>query len=704
MVFVALIFVQCSKKTTGMTDAQTTIPNSETFRKSAPGAGAARSINIGKSTNFQLDNGLTVIVVENHKLPRVSYQISMKSEPLFEGDMAGYTGIAGNLINKGTTNKTKAQIDQEIDFIGATLNTGGRGMFISSLKKHSPKLMDIFTDILYHANFPEEEFEKIKQQTLSSLAQSKTDANTMSNNVSSALVYGKDHAYGEIQTEKTTKSITLEKCKEYFDTYFVPNNSYLIIVGDISPAEAKINAEKYFGPWKKGEVIDQKYAIPAQPDETKIAFVHKDNAVQSVISIDYPVNLKPGSQDVMKARLMNSILGGGIFSGRLMQNLREDKAFTYGARSSLSSDRIVGNFSAGASVRNEVTDSAVHEFLFEFDRLVTEKVEATDLQLAKNSMAGGFARSLEQPQTIARFALSTYRNNLPADYYETYLQRLEAVTIDDVMEMAKKYIKPENAYITVVGDKELVAEKLIRFNADGEIDYYDAFGEVLDYDAIALPEGVDGSSVLADFFSAVGGKDKLMSVNTMITSGGLAIMGQNATMSIKQKKGEKFAMSMDMNGMNIQSQKFDGVKALNASMGSAQISLEGSPEYDALKKETTIFKELNYQSEGYEMDLTGIEDVNDVKCYKVKVTSPDGKLTTEYFSINNGLVLRSVRSEEAQGQSLIISTDYGDYKDVDGILLPHILTISGAMPQPLTMTIESYQMNVEIADSEFAIE
>ena len=136
---------------------------------------------------------------------------------------------------------------------------------------------------------------------------------------------------------------------------------------------------------------------------------------------------------------------------------------------------MIGNFNAGASVRNAVTDSSVHEILFEMDRLTKEPVSADDLQLVKNSMAGSFARSFESPQTIARFARNTYKFDLPADYYETYLQRLDVVSIADVLEMAKKYIRPENANIVVAGSKDEVSANLARFDADGVIDFYDAF-------------------------------------------------------------------------------------------------------------------------------------------------------------------------------------------------------------------------------------
>ena len=183
--------------------------------------------------------------------------------------------------------------------------------------------------------------------------------------------------------------------------------AYLIIVGDINMAEAKPMVEKYFGGWAKGDVPAHNYKMPQAPKATQVSFVNKVGAVQSQVSVSYPIKFKPGSEDAIPAAMMNNILGGGVFLGRLMKNLREDKAYTYGARSSLSSSDLVGSFSAGASVRNEVTDSAITEFLYEMKRMVMmEDVSEADLSLAKNQMSGSFSRSLESAQTIAGFALN----------------------------------------------------------------------------------------------------------------------------------------------------------------------------------------------------------------------------------------------------------------------------------------------------------
>src|SRR5690606_8979191 len=245
----------------------------------------------------------------------------LRNNPIIEGDKAGYVSMAGDLLGTGTTSRSKAQLDEEVDFIGASLNTSSNGIFASSLSKHTDKLLELMTDVLYNPSFAQDELYKVKTQTLSAVAANKEDPGTIAGNVRSVLVYGQDHPYGELTTEKSVESITVDDCKKYYSTYFKPNNAYLAIVGDIDVKTAKKIAEKYFGKWQRGEVTDPTYNVPQPPRQTYVALVDRPASVQSVINIGYPVTLKPGEPEVIKAGVMNQILGGG-FSSRLMQNLR----------------------------------------------------------------------------------------------------------------------------------------------------------------------------------------------------------------------------------------------------------------------------------------------------------------------------------------------------------------------------------------------
>lgn len=700
LIFASFLFAQCSKKTTELAQEK---PKMDAFRSMAPEAGAARNVKLGDYASFDLSNGLKVIIVENHKLPRISYQVSLLNDAIREGEKAGYISIAGDMLSRGTKNRTKQQIDESVDFIGANLNSSSSGVFASSLKKHSGELLDLMTDVLYNPVFPKEEFDKIKKQTLSGLATSKTDANSISNNISGVVNFGSTHAFGEVVTEKSINNVEVSDCKSYYDTYFKPNNAYLIIVGDITVAEAKAQAEKYFGNWKKGSVTSEKQPDVKSPTGRRIIIGNKDGAVQSVINLTYPVDFKPGAPDALAASVMNSVLGGGVFSGRLMQNLREDKAYTYGARSTLSNSEIKGTFSAGASVRNEVTDSAVFQFLYELERMYSEPPSDEILQLVKNSLSGSFARSLENPQTIANFARNTYKYNLPKDYYETYLSRLEAVTKADVAMAVKKYIHPNDVNIVVVGDKDAIAEKLLTFDTDGVIEYYDAYGMKLDMNKASLPDGITGVSVINDYLEAIGGKEKLSKVKSLETVGSMAVMGQNATVSVKQAEPDKLSLAMSLNGMAIMEQRVNGDKGFQGQMGQKKALAKGDPSFDETLERVTIFEQLHYADKGYTAEVKEIENINGENCYKLTVTKMGGKTETQYYSVKSNLLVRTVSVEE-QGQTVTITTDFKDYKEVDGIMFPFNTIVSGAAPFELNTIISDIKVNPTFGPDDFKVE
>ena len=682
-----LVMVSCAPKVAKETTSATTTTGD--FRAKAPGAGPARQIKIGTSTQFTLANGLKVIVVENHKLPQISYQLTIDRDDMLEKEKSGLADMAGSLLSTGTTTSTKAEIDEAVDYIGADLSTGSTGGFASSLTKHTDKILGLFSQVILKPSFPEAEFEKIKTQTMSGLQSEKDDPNAISGNVSNALTFGSNHPYGEITNESTVSNISLEDCKMYYNTYFKPGNAYLVIVGDITPDAAKAKAEKYFGSWPAGKTPEYEYAFPKSVDKTTVAFVDKPGAVQSLINITYAVDLKPGSPDEIPSRVMNTILGSG-FSGRLFKNLREDKAYTYGAYSALGSDKLAGDFSANASVRNEVTDSAITQFLLELNKIKTEPVTKEELDLAKSFIAGGFARSLEGPQTVANFALNINMYKLPADYYETYLQKLSAVSVDDVTRVAKKYITPANARIVVVGNKDEVMPKLTVFDKeDGKVQLYDIYANPRKDDA-GMPVDISATDLIEKYLTAIGGRAKLDAVTSLDQAYALEMMGMSITSRVVQNSG-KFYMDMKAQGMTLMKQVYDGEKGVGEQQGQT-MALEGE-DLASLKDQAVLFPERNYASGGYTMEVKGMEEVNGKACYKLAVAKPSGAKSTEYYEKETGLKVKEVQTAEVQGQSSTTTFEYADYKAVNGINVPYSVTISGPMPAPIVMKATEIKIN-----------
>lgn len=672
------------------------------FRKTAPKPGPAPKIEIGSADNFNLSNGLKVFVVENHKLPRVSFQVFVDVPPFMENEYAGTAGIAGQLLSTGTITKSKAEIDEAVDFMGASLNSSSSGLFAASLKKHTEGLMKIAADVLLKPSFPQAEFDKIKKQTLSGLAQAKENPNAIASNVSSVLKYGKNHPYGEIQTEETVGKITLDQTKNFYNTYFKPNSAYLIIVGDITAAEAKPLAEKYFGNWAGKPIQKETFATPEKPAAPQVDFVSKSGAVQSIINITYPVVLKPGSDDWIKARVMNVLLGG-FFGSRINQNIREDKGYTYGARSNLSYDREIGAFTASAPVRNEVTSAAITEMLKELNKIRDEKVTEKELTLVKNYLTGSFARSLENAQTVARFALNTARYSLPEDYYATYLEKLNAVTAEDIQAMAQKYITPQNAHILVVGNKGEVAESLKEFSADGAINYYDAYGTLLKMETSAATANMTVDQVLEKYIAAIGGKEKLMAVKDLSMNMAADVMGQSLEMKIVQKASGKTYQSMSMGGVTQQESIINGDKGKVSVAGQSQPM--PAEQVASSKEEAVLFKEMQFKALGYEAKLSGTENLNGKNVFVVETTSPSGKKQTLFFDTQSFLkVKESSNVPGPNGQIMTVSTDLNDYQEVDGILFPFSRKLVGAAPIPLDLKIKEIKVNSGVSDDVFTIE
>ena len=669
----------------------------EDFRKMAPKAGPAPRIELGKAEQFTLKNGLKVIVVENHKLPRVSFQVFVDVPPFLEGEYAGAADLAGQLLTKGTTTRTKSQIDEAVDFIGASLFSSSSGVTGNCLTKHTSKLLDIMSDVLLNPVFPPDEFEKIKKQTLSGLAQAKDDPNAIASNVAAVLNYGKNHPYGEVESEKNIEKITLDQCKSFYGTYFKPNISYLIVTGDVKLKDVKQLASKYFEKWAKGDVKKEMFPTPQQPAQTQVDFVDKAGAVQSVINVTYPVDLKPGTEDVIKASVMNTLLGG-YFGSRLMSNLREDKAYTYGARSSLGVDPVVGSFNAYASVRNEVTDSAVVQFLYELDKLRKGVPADEELNMVKNYMTGGFARSLEQPETVARFTLNTARYNLPADYYATYLEKLSKVSKADIMAMAQKYLTPEKAHILVVGNKDEVAEKLAVFAPDKKVNYYDVFGNKLEETGLTVPEGVTASTVLSDYLAALGSTSSLAAIKNVKILMSANIQGMTMETTLLHEEPARLSMSNAMMGNVMQQSIFDGEKGISIQMGQKTV-MEGTQLAD-MKVDAHLFPERHYQQLGVKTELKGMELVEGKKAYKIIADYPSGSKKTQYFDLETSLKIREIEQQEGT----TVTTDISDYKEVSGLKFPYKRIITGAAPFAITMETTSLEVNTSIDADAFKIE
>ena len=301
--------------------------NAQIDRTQMPKPGPAPKIKLGKAEKFKLPNGLQVIMVENHKLPRASANLTIDNKPVFEGGIAGVYSMMGSLLGRGTSNISKDNFNEKVDYLGANVSFFSGGAFASSLKRYFPEILGLMADGVKNSQFTQEEFDKEIKVTLDNIKSNEKNVTSVARRVENALTFGKNHPSGEFITKESVGKITLDDVKNYYNSYYRPNNAYLVVVGDINPTEIKTMVTKLFGDWQVGNIPVQNHPKPQNPETTEINFVDMPNAVQSEVVVINNIDLKLGDDDYYAALLANQILGGGG-TARLFQNLREDKGYT----------------------------------------------------------------------------------------------------------------------------------------------------------------------------------------------------------------------------------------------------------------------------------------------------------------------------------------------------------------------------------------
>lgn len=654
-----------------------------------PKPGPAPKINIGKPQTFELKNGLKVLVVENNKLPRVSYNLTIDNAPYAEGAKKGVSDLTSSLIGNGTKTISKDAFNEEIDFLGASINFDASGAFASGLSKYSTRIMELMADGALNPVFTQEEFDKEKAKLLEGLKADEKSVPSIARRVQRVLAYGKNHPNGEYLSEETINKVTLADVSQNYVTYFTPQNAYLVIVGDVKFDEVKANVERLFGTWKKGVAPQVSYSDPKDVQYTQINFVDAPNAVQSEIAAVHITNLKMTDKDYFAAIVANQILGGD-FNSYLNMNLREAHGWTYGARSGLRGNKYTSNFSATTQVRNAVTDSAVVEILKEIKRIRTEKVSEETLKNVKAGYIGKFVMDIEKPTTVARYALQTKTQALPADFYENYIKNINAVTADDVLRVAKKYFLADNLRIVVVSKGADVLPGLEKLNIP--IFYFDKYGNKVEKPvAKTASADVTAKSVLEKYLTAIGGQKAVADVKTIMTKSSGTIQGTALELTTKVSADNKMAVEMKAMGMTMMKQVVNADGGYMVQQGQRKDFT--AEELKEMKASAYPFEELNLLNDN-SISLGGIENVNGSDAYAVK----NGK-TTYFYDVKSGLKVAEAKEMEQMGQKMTQTTNYADYKEVKGIKVPHKTTLNIGVE--LEMTTSEVKINEGVSEEDF---
>ncbi|MEM0574872.1 insulinase family protein [Flavobacterium polysaccharolyticum] len=628
-----------------------------------PKPGPSPMVQIKKPQSFVLKNGLKVMVVENHKLPRVSFNLTLDNPPFAEGNKKGVDDLTSSLIGNGSQKTPKDVFNEEIDFLGANINFSSQGASASALSKYSGRVLELLAEGSLFPLFTQEEFDKDKAKMIEGLKANEKSVAAISSRVVDVLAFGKNHPSGEYVSEETLKNVTLTDVQSNYATRFVPENAYLVIIGDIKFKETKAAVEKLFGAWEKKTITKENYTANPNVGQLQINIVDVPNAVQSEISLVNTLNLKMNDPDFFPAVIANQILGGD-FNSYLNMNLREKHAWTYGARSEIGSGKYITKFVANSAVRNAVTDSAVVEFIKEIKKIRTEKVDAEVLKNVKAGYIGRFVMQVQKPQAVARYALNIETEQLPADFYEKYIQTINAVTPDDIQRVANKYFLLDNTRIVIVGKASEITPGLEKLKLP--LYFFDKYGNPVEKPVTKkeIPAGVTAKSVLENYIKAIGGDKAVATVKTIAMTGSTTIPQTPSPLSFTSKIDNKGKMTIElaMGAMSLMKQVVNEKGAYAIQQGQRR-DFTGK-DLDAMKASATVFKEVSLLKKA-DISLSGIETINGKDAYGIK----DGK-TTYFYDTTTGLKVAESKVLEQGGQSMTQTTNYGDYKEVKGVKVP----------------------------------
>ena len=667
-------------------------------RSQQPQPGPAPVIQLGEPERFTLKNGLSVLIVENNKLPRASVSLTLDNPPIAEGEMAGVSAMTAALLGKGSKKIDKDSFNEEVDFMGASINFGSQSASASSLSRYFNRVLELMSEAALNPNFTIEEFYKERDIILDGIKSSEKSVTSAARRVENLLAYGKNHPYGEYVSKESVEKISLADVKAFYKRYFLPNNAYLIIVGDVDAQGLKEQVKKLFGKWKKKDFPNDNIPEVNNVSSTQIDFVNMPNAVQTEVSVQNTVSLRKKDADYFPLLIANGILGGGG-EARLFLNLREDKGYTYGSYSRMGNNKYTNSrFRASASVRNAVVDSAVVELLYEINRMKNEMVSDEELSRAKAKYVGSFVRAVERPSTVASYALEIETEDLPDDFYTTYLESVNSVTKEDIQRVAQKYFLVDQARVVVTGKASEVLDNLEKVQFNGNVvpvNYYDKYGNVIDRPAsFELPDGVSAQTILANYIDAIGGLDALNAIQTLEVSYNANFMG-NALEATSINTADEQKQIIKMGGNVLATVIVNASGAKVEQMGN---NMDLPPEMAAdMQAAIGIVPELKMM-ENENVTVTGTEEVDGQNAYALEMKG-QSTTTTTYYAVESGLKLKQTTVTEMMGQTQTQETTYGNYKSFGSLLIPTTTTVPLG-PQTVDATIGDVKINGETVSAE----
>jgi len=443
----------------------------EIFRSQAPAPLPPQPIVIPTAHETALSNGLRVVVVEDRRLPLISYRLALRVGSCYDPPrLPGLTDLLAGLLPEGTASRSSREIADEVARFGASLSAGANSDYTivaaSALTQFSDPILDLLAEVVLEPSFPENEVELAKQNTKESLRQQRAQPSFLASEMVSRVMFG-DHPYAVVAP--TLESIDLAIRSDFVNfhkTKFVPNNAVFVVVGDVSYTEVVSRLESLFSTWNKGEELKTNFPAPPLRTKRTAYLVDRPGSAQSNIVIANTAITRT-SPDYFPMLLMHTVFGATA-SSRLFMNLREEKGYTYGAYSNLDARRTAGTFRSTAEVRTQVTGDSLKEFFFELERIRNERVSDKEINDAKSYLTGVFPIRLETQEGLIDQFVQIKMLNLPDNYLETYRDQVQEVTVDDIQRVANTYVRPDEAALVVVGDGAEVLEQIKPYCQDIE--------------------------------------------------------------------------------------------------------------------------------------------------------------------------------------------------------------------------------------------
>ena len=673
-------------------------------RSKRPAAGPAPVVTIKDPVIFTLPNGMTVLVVENHKLPKVSATFNIDAGPVLEGKKAGLLEIMGQMLGEGTTNMTKDKFDEAVDIIGANVNLYSAGGSASALTRYFDKAFTLMADGLKNPSFPAASFDKLKSLTITGLKTNEKSAPAVAARVNKALSFGKQTALGEFTTEESVKGLTLNDVKEAYKNYITPSRSYLTFVGDITPEAAKALATKAFGNWTGKKLTLPAIPLVENPGKTEIDFVDIPTAVQGELNIGNLVNNPMNNKDYHALLVANQILGGGAES-KLFMNLREKHGFTYGSYSRIGSGRFQSLFNANAAVRTDKVDSAAEEMIHELLNMRDGKITREELDVAKAIYNGSFALGMENPARTATYATNILINNLPKDFYKTYLQKINAVTVADIQRVAKQYLNESNSRIVIVGNAEKILPKIMRLGYP--VKKYDRYAEpVIEKPAdkkinetVKTTDNISAAEIVESYLKAIGGKEEIKKISTISAVIGLEMMGRTFEGTEKKMNPNMQAMELKMGAMTVMKSVFDGKSGFQQ-QGPKKKDLTEKEVKEAMDEKGVIPQLYYITSADYKTDYLGTGKVGDEDTYRLKVVMPSGRTSIQEYAIKTGLLIKEETTAIQGDTEMPVIIEYSNYKKTGALLLPTEIT-RNAGGQEIPLKYKEIKLNEGVTAADF---